>query len=211
MSDQTTPKNPDAPASVSRRDFIATGAIAAAAFTIVPRHVLGQGMTPPSDLVNIAVVGINGQGGVNTQAVMSQNIVAICDVDRTRADNAAAEFGIRAYHDVATMLAAEGLDMVSVATAGTENGSHHCVPTIQALEAGVHVLVEKPISNDIVEAVRMVDTAVETIRDELEERVRSFESSIWVLRGAQRSRWARTMAPIAAVMSSAEVSSKGQR
>ena len=32
MSDQTPPKNPDAPASVSRRDFIATGAIAAAAF-----------------------------------------------------------------------------------------------------------------------------------------------------------------------------------
>ena len=44
----------------------------------------------------------------------------------------------------------------SFATAGIENGSHHCVPTIQALEAGVHVLVEKPISNDIVEAVRMV-------------------------------------------------------
>jgi predicted dehydrogenase len=81
MSDQTTPKNPDAPASVSRRDFIA-----AAAFTIVPRHVLGQGMTPPSDLVNIAVVGINGQGGVNTQAVMSQNIVAICDVDDSLVD-----------------------------------------------------------------------------------------------------------------------------
>jgi predicted dehydrogenase len=65
----------------TRRDFIATGAIAAAALTIVPRHVLGKGFTPPSDLVNVAVVGINGQGGVNCQAVMSQNVVAICDVD----------------------------------------------------------------------------------------------------------------------------------
>jgi len=73
MSDQT--------AKPSRRDFIATGAIAAAAFTIVPRHVLGKGFTPPSDLVNVAVVGINGQGGVNCQAMMSQNIVAIGDVD----------------------------------------------------------------------------------------------------------------------------------
>ena len=49
---------------------------------IVPRHVLGQGQTPPSDLVNIAIVGINGMGAVNAQAVMSQNIVAICDVRR---------------------------------------------------------------------------------------------------------------------------------
>ena len=70
------------PASgVSRRDFVQSTAIAGAAWLIVPRHVLGRGMTAPSDLVNIAVVGINGQGGSNTQAVMSQNIVAICDVD----------------------------------------------------------------------------------------------------------------------------------
>ena len=67
-------------ADQTRRDFIATGAIAAAGITIVPRHVLGQGLTPPSDMVNIAVVGINGMGASNAQAVMSQNIVAVCDV-----------------------------------------------------------------------------------------------------------------------------------
>jgi len=69
---------------VSRRRFIrSAGELAAtgAAFMIVPRHVLGQGMTPPSDLVNIATVGINGMGANNTEAVMSQNIVAICDCD----------------------------------------------------------------------------------------------------------------------------------
>src|SRR5688572_4740480 len=65
----------------TRREFIATGAAAAAASMIVPRHVLGQGLTPPSDLLNIAIIGINGMGAVNAQAVMSQNIVAICDVD----------------------------------------------------------------------------------------------------------------------------------
>jgi predicted dehydrogenase len=64
----------------TRREFVATGAIAAAAFMIVPRHVLGRGQTPPSDRLNIAIVGINGMGAVNAQAVMSQNIVAICDV-----------------------------------------------------------------------------------------------------------------------------------
>src|SRR3954462_15242893 len=70
----------------TRREFTATGSIAAAAFMIVPRHVLGRGMTPPSDLVNIAIVGINGIGASNAQAVMSQNIVAICDVDDTLVD-----------------------------------------------------------------------------------------------------------------------------
>jgi predicted dehydrogenase len=81
MSDQptTTP-------GLTRREFVATSAMASAAWMIVPRHVLGQGLTPPSDLVNIAIVGINGMGAVNAQAVMSQNIVAICDVDDALVD-----------------------------------------------------------------------------------------------------------------------------
>jgi predicted dehydrogenase len=112
--------------------------------------------------IRTAVIGAGNIGRTHARTYKANplaDLVAICDVDRFRADSAAAEFGIRAYHDVATMLATERLDMVSVATAGTENGSHHCEPTIQALEAGVHVLVEKPISNNIVEAVRMVETA----------------------------------------------------
>ena len=90
---ESTPKSPAEVAAdtktaegATRREFIATGAIAAAAFMIVPRHVLGKGQTAPSDRLNIAVVGINGQGGVNCQAVMSQNIVAICDVDESLVD-----------------------------------------------------------------------------------------------------------------------------
>jgi predicted dehydrogenase len=70
----------------TRREFVATGAIAAAAFMIVPRHVLGQGQVPPSDRLNIAIAGINGMGAVNAQAVMSENIVAICDVDNRLID-----------------------------------------------------------------------------------------------------------------------------
>ncbi len=46
---------------ISRRKFLGTAA-AAAAFTIVPRHVLGgQGYTAPSDKLNIACVGVNGK------------------------------------------------------------------------------------------------------------------------------------------------------
>ena len=46
----------------SRREFTAA-AVSAAAFTIVPRHVLGgAGFTPPSDKINLAMIGVGGQG-----------------------------------------------------------------------------------------------------------------------------------------------------
>src|SRR4029453_7908074 len=66
---------------MTRRDFVKTTTAAATAAMIVPRHVLGRGFQAPSDLVNIATVGVTGMGASNTRAVMSQNIVALCDVD----------------------------------------------------------------------------------------------------------------------------------
>src|SRR5215469_2166384 len=78
---------------MTRREFVknAAGTGAAltagdAAFMIVPRHVLGKGMTPPSDLLNIAGVGIGGMGRANLINLASQNIVALCDVDWGYAD-----------------------------------------------------------------------------------------------------------------------------
>jgi len=67
--------------SVSRRKFLTNVATGGAAIAIVPRHVLGRGYTPPSDLLNIAGVGIGGMGRTNLINLASQNIVALCDVD----------------------------------------------------------------------------------------------------------------------------------
>jgi predicted dehydrogenase len=67
--------------TLTRRKFVTTTAGAAAGFMIVPRHVLGRGFQAPSDLVNVATVGVSGMGAVNTRAVMSQNVVALCDCD----------------------------------------------------------------------------------------------------------------------------------
>jgi len=66
---------------MSRRKFVTTVASTGAAFVIVPRHVLGRGLTPPSDLLNIAVCGVGGMGRSNMINVASQNVVAMCDVD----------------------------------------------------------------------------------------------------------------------------------
>src|ERR1700759_2563598 len=67
--------------TLSRRSFIAKTAATAAVFTIAPRHVLGRGYTPPSDLLNIAGVGVGGMGHTNLINCSDQNIVALCDVD----------------------------------------------------------------------------------------------------------------------------------
>src|SRR5919112_509256 len=73
---------------ISRRKFVTTVATTGAGLTILPRHVLGRGFQAPSDTLNIATVGINGQGYTNTRNLMGENIVAICDVDYTLLDGA---------------------------------------------------------------------------------------------------------------------------
>ena len=70
----------------TRRAFLSTAA-AAAAVSIVPRHVLGgPGQTPPSERVNVAGVGIGGMGHNNlAHCAALSNIVALCDVDASYA------------------------------------------------------------------------------------------------------------------------------
>ena len=67
----------------SRRTFLKAGATAAAVFTIVPRHVLGgKGFVPPSDKVNVALVGAGGRGRENVRELFKQadaQIVAVAD------------------------------------------------------------------------------------------------------------------------------------
>lgn len=115
-------------------------------------------------MLNVAVIGLGGIGKTHTNWY-SQNkdvkIVALCDILTDRVDPVAQKYGVKAYHDIDEMLASEQIDAVSVATAGQENGGHHYEPTMKCLAAGKHVLVEKPISNNIEHAREMVRFAKE--------------------------------------------------
>ena len=71
---------------ITRRKFLTNVAAGGAAFSIVPRHVLGRGFTPPSDKLNIAGVGVGGMGRNNLINLANENIVALCDVDWAYAD-----------------------------------------------------------------------------------------------------------------------------
>ena len=112
----------------------------------------------------VGVVGLGPIGNRHAdiyQRIPAAELAAVCDIDRERTDSAAARLGVRACYSVAEMLDGVGLDLVSVATGGEEYASDHYEPTIQALEAGLHVLCEKPICNEIAPAEEMVALARE--------------------------------------------------
>ncbi len=143
---------------LGRRQFISEAATASAAFTIVPRHVLGgPGFRPPSDVLNIGIIGVGGQGGSNRRNVRSENIVALCDVDDTKiAAGLQQSPDANTYRDFRVMLDKEpGIDAVIVST------PDHChtVAAVAAMRLGKHVYVEKPLTHSISEARLMADTA----------------------------------------------------
>jgi hypothetical protein len=69
--------------NASRRQFITKTVSAGAAATILPRHVLGgSGFVAPSDKVNVAIIGVGGQGLHNARALFQEEdcqIIAIAD------------------------------------------------------------------------------------------------------------------------------------
>jgi predicted dehydrogenase len=91
-------------------------------------------------------------------------LTGVCDRIRERADAAARTFGVPAFYGAPGLLQALHPDLCSITTGGYEYGSDHSEPTLQALEAGCHVLCEKPICNEIGPAEKMVARARELNR-----------------------------------------------
>jgi len=145
---------------LSRRNFMGTAA-AMAAFTIVPRSVLGgAGNVPPSEKINIAGVGIGGQGGSDLNALSSQNIVALCDVDWAHAAGAFKRWpDARKYKDFREMLDKEDKNIDGVVV-GTPDHLHAPV-SIAAMKRGKHVYCEKPLTHTVREARLMAEVARE--------------------------------------------------
>ena len=115
--------------------------------------------------LKVGIVGLSGIGNNHANCYAQDDLaelVAVCDFVKEKADDTAEKFGIKAYYNLQDMIDGEpDLDIVDVSTGGNENGSWHYEPTMQALDSGKHVLVEKPISNDINEARQMVAKADE--------------------------------------------------
>ena len=113
-------------------------------------------------MLRVCVIGLGHIGNLHARIYQEDDLVelvGVCDVREDRAIAASKAYGVPYYLDAPTMLKELKPDLVSVATGGYEYSSDHYLPTIQALEAGCHVLTEKPISNLIEHGQIMVDTA----------------------------------------------------
>ncbi len=142
---------------MNRREFLGS----AATFTIVPRCVLaGSGQTPPSEKLNIAGIGVGGQGAGDIANVAGENIVALCDVDRRQAAETFKRHPkARPYADFRAMLdkEAKNIDAVMVATPDHT----HAVASMMAVKMGKHVYCEKPLTYSMHEARELTKAARE--------------------------------------------------
>ncbi len=113
--------------------------------------------------LNVAIVGLGNIGNIHAgvyQKNPATKIVAVCDIIKDRADKAAAQYGAPAFYSVQSLLGSGiPIDAASMCAAGMENGGDHYQPTMELLAAGIPVLGEKPISNDIRCAEEMVALA----------------------------------------------------
>ncbi|MCC7261375.1 MAG: Gfo/Idh/MocA family oxidoreductase [Candidatus Latescibacteria bacterium] len=114
-------------------------------------------------MLRIGIVGLGGIGNLHARCYTENKhtqVVAVCDIIKERADLAAEKYGARAFYSVKEMLKSGiKLDACSVTSAGKENGGDHYKPTMELLAAGIPVLGEKPISNEVPKARRMVALA----------------------------------------------------
>ncbi|MXV16356.1 Gfo/Idh/MocA family protein [Hufsiella ginkgonis] len=139
---------------ISRRDFVKNGAVAAAAFTIVPRHVLGKGFRAPSDTLYIASVGVGGKGESDINGFMGSGkakMAFLCDVDQSRGKRTFEKYPeAKRYVDWREMFDKEhkNFDAVSVSTPDHT----HAVVGSASITLGKHTWIQKPLAHDVFEA-----------------------------------------------------------
>ncbi|MFN8254571.1 MAG: Gfo/Idh/MocA family oxidoreductase [Bacteroidales bacterium] len=136
----------------TRREFLKKTGIFAAGITVLPSNVIsGLGHKAPSDKMNIVGIGVGGKGHPNLQAMASENIIGLCDVDWKYADACFKEFpNAKRYYDWRKMFDELGksIDGVMVATADHT----HAVIAANALTMGKHVYCQKPLTHTIYES-----------------------------------------------------------
>ncbi len=147
---------------LTRRCFFKRMAMTGAAFTIVPGSVLGlRGQTTPNNKLNIAGIGIGGQGGHDISKIVEdcpgENIVALCDVNDAHAAHMYKKFPeAKVFKDYRKMLdEMKGIDAIVVGTPD----HHHAFASMEGLRRGKHVYCEKPLTHSVWEARVVAEAA----------------------------------------------------
>ena len=144
--------------SVSRRELL-RGTAAAAAFMIVPSHVLaGAAGQRPSDKLNLAAIGIGNMGSGNISQCHTENFVALCDVDDNYAKHVFDKFpNAGKYKDFRVMLDKEDKNIDGVVIA-TPDHTHYVV-AMACLQHRKHIYLQKPLAHSIAEVRKLTETA----------------------------------------------------
>ena len=110
------------------------------------------------ETLRTAIVGCGKVGHLHAKALsrLSESVfVAVCDTNLQRAQQFAAEYKVKAYQDVEDMIASSGVESLTVCTPHPL----HAEPAILAANAGVHVLIEKPLASSLQDCDAILNAA----------------------------------------------------
>ncbi|MAD91659.1 MAG: oxidoreductase [Gammaproteobacteria bacterium] len=149
---------------MKRRNFLKAGTAFYALGGLAPVTKINAKNTSANETINIGVIGCNGMGNNNLRSMLLKSNVrcaALCDIDESvlarRKSEISNDFGNipSIYTDYRRLLDNQDIDAVIIATPD----HWHCLQMIDAVSAGKHVYLEKPISNSIMEAKWMLEAA----------------------------------------------------
>ncbi len=178
--------------SLKRREFLRRGAVAGAALTIIPRHVLGgSGYLPPSDQLTKGIIGVGGMG-LGHFGYENTRLLAVCDVDASHLKRALdkAGNGVAGYHDFRELIARDDIDIVHIATPPHWHG----IIAKMAAEAGKDIWCEKPMTRTIGEGKRLVEA--------VKANGRMFRLNTWFRFSGQFYGLGTTVRPLKKIVSS---------
>jgi len=138
----------------TRRTFLMGAAMAAAGCATGSR--IAKAAPSPNEKLNIAGIGVGGKGTSDIWPCRGHNVVALCDVDDVRAAESIRNFPNATYYkDFRVMLEKENIDAVTISTPDHT----HAVAAMAAMQLGIHVYVQKPLTHTVAEARMLTEAA----------------------------------------------------
>jgi predicted dehydrogenase len=138
----------DSNSKIPRRKFLVHTTTGLAALKLGGLAIAANRKISPNEKLNIGMVGVANQANYDLTNVASENIVALCDIDDQYLAAAAQKFsGAKTYNDFRRLLDRTDLDAVVIATPDHT----HAVSAVAALNKGLHVYCEKPLTRTISE------------------------------------------------------------
>ena len=148
-------------AGITRRYFlmgtvVTAGALAAGTAADKPRRPKSRCVSP-NEKLNVAGIGVGGQGGRDVDAIRTENIVALCDVDDAHAAETYDRYpDAKKYRNYRVMLEKQkDIDAVVIGVPDHQ----HAIVAMTAIQLGKHVYCEKPPTHSIHEARVLAQTA----------------------------------------------------